>query len=386
MSCSTATGSQFLVDLCNPDERGPINTAMTYLFPYSAVVSLLLLSACGNANSNQPDAGPVSCTTHDQCGSNVCLPDGSCSDGSNVAYVDPQGTDNPRCARETPCATLSSALGKQPYIKVSGTVVDSVTIVDKTVAILADPGAKITGRGPGSIIVILGRSQVAIFDLEISGATGDRAHGLVAEVLDPGSVTLRRVTISDCSGRGLLSNDSKIHISQSTIRNNSSGGALISAISASATAQFINNFVYRNGSPTSEFSGVVLFGGIGPADPSKMALIDMAFNTVVDNESMAVTGGLRCRGQVIASNNLIFRNKVPLPMTDPQVDGDCNVGASLLTAPEKPGFTTDYHLTDRTPAVIVDAVDCSPAVATDIDGDPRPTGSKCDLGADEYKP
>jgi hypothetical protein len=44
----------------------------------------------------------------------------------------------------------------------------------------------------------------------------------------------------------------------------------------------------------------------------------------------------------------------------------------------------DYHLTASSPASVVDAAGACTGV--DFDGEVRPTGTACDLGADEYQP
>ena len=44
----------------------------------------------------------------------------------------------------------------------------------------------------------------------------------------------------------------------------------------------------------------------------------------------------------------------------------------------------DFHLRPASPAI--DAGTCTGAPPTDFDGDLRPTGTTCDIGADEFVP
>jgi len=44
----------------------------------------------------------------------------------------------------------------------------------------------------------------------------------------------------------------------------------------------------------------------------------------------------------------------------------------------------DWHLRATSPCI--DTGTCAGAPTTDIDGDPRPTGAGCDIGADEFVP
>jgi hypothetical protein len=50
----------------------------------------------------------------------------------------------------------------------------------------------------------------------------------------------------------------------------------------------------------------------------------------------------------------------------------------------EPRLDRTYHLTAASP--LIDAGSCTFAPATDLDGDPRPSGASCDIGADEFVP
>jgi len=60
----------------------------------------------------------------------------------------------------------------------------------------------------------------------------------------------------------------------------------------------------------------------------------------------------------------------------------------VVDLPANPGFVggTDYHLTADSPATILDVIDCADKHLEDYDGELRPQGAKCDLGADEFRP
>src|SRR5262249_3760003 len=65
------------------------------------------------------------CQLHSECTSMACLPDGSCADGTAVAYVASVaqgGTVNPDCTQGTPCTLISTAVATgRPYVRVKGT-------------------------------------------------------------------------------------------------------------------------------------------------------------------------------------------------------------------------------------------------------------------------
>lgn len=367
-------------------------------------IAILYTAACTVPN---PDYPPRCNAKHSDCASNVCQPDGRCAVADEVAYVDPSGINGTSCTQEMPCTSLQAALvTKRPYVKMTGTTDAHVSIVDQDVTVLADPGAKLTSKTAGNLLIVGGQSHVSIFDLVITGATGNAdpaGAGVVLPMVNTATLSLEHVTISNSAGSGLIAyggvvnatkctisgnaitgigiEGGELNVAQSTIRNNGEGGIYIKAPTA---LQITNNFIYGNGSPTSNAGGLYLEGNANSAAANKVE-----FNTIVDNQANSApaeaAGGVICKvAGFVASNNLIFRNAGG--PSSPQVSGTCTYKTSLLTAPANPGFAsaTDYHLTAQTPDSIIDKGDCD-GTEVDVDGDGRPRGAACDLGADEFR-
>jgi hypothetical protein len=57
-----------------------------------------------------------------------------------------------------------------------------------------------------------------------------------------------------------------------------------------------------------------------------------------------------------------------------------DLGSNVTVDPQLAGF----KLAATSP--LIDAGSCTGAPMTDFDGDPRPTGAGCDIGADEFAP
>lgn len=380
---------------------------------------------CGTDNTCK------ACTMHNQCASDVCLPDG-CSAENNVAYVASNGK-GAACTKDLPCSSLQIALDtRRPVVKMTGTIADNVTITNQTVTIAADPGAQLTRSTTGKLITIAGNSKVTIYDLELTGAQSSPASTGCALWMKNGGapeVTLQRVTMSSndwCpasnesagtltvlqstahdNGAGIVAvyggalniiestiyntrmshaigSTGPLYVTRSTIRDNRSGAIFMGTSPISFTIS--NNFIVRNGSA----SDPTLLGGIIVyADNSGTNKIE--FNTIADNTSTnsdttnnsVLGGGISCvkgTGSFTANNNIIVRNR---NAAVPSATADCNAGNSFV-GPGDPGFVspTDYHLSLRTPADIVDKASC-PGNTVDVDGEQRPIGAGCDLGADE---
>jgi hypothetical protein len=334
------------------------------------------------------------CSAHAQCGSSVCLPDGSCASDTSVAYVAPAGTDG-ACSKSAPCKTLDAALKQgRAYVKMArGLVKDTktTTIDGQSVTILADAGAQLDRDGDGPVLVVTSAgAAVQIYDLEITGATGAAGADGIQLTANGGnpSLGLTRVTVDGNQGNGITAVGGSLTVSQSVISTNQGGGIIMTGSGTLFTIK--NNFIYQNGN-----SATASVGGLSLVPTGTSSL---EFNTIVDNRAKIAgtsAGGIFCdEPGFVAAHNLIFRNTGGTN-GNVQTVGVCTYGDSFnmtgaSIVDNAPGFAHpnalpyDYHLTATSPTSIVDAAGACTGV--DFDGDTRPIGAACDLGADERKP
>ena len=334
-----------------------------------------------------------SCGKHTDCASAACLPDGSCAAETLVAYVAATGTGT-ACTKSAPCGTLAAAISKaQAYVKVASSgaaITDTqVTIVDsKAVTILADEGAKVDrSNDGGAVLKVQGTADVKIFDLEITGASGGGGNGIDVDASGTPKLALTRVKLTGNQGLGLSAQGGAVTISQSTISGNVGGGISIS----NAKFEITNNFVVANGSSDmlsgSDFGGLSLSA---PAGANRLERNTIAYNHAKQGTLLAA--GVACSvTNLIAPGNIVTANNEGLSFPA-QVKGVCTYGNSFVDMGSEANtlkfksITTnppDFHLTKDSPSSILDAGGACTGV--DVDGDTRPQGGACDLGADEYK-
>jgi hypothetical protein len=391
------TGSMACVQ-CTPDQAGACSGKTP---------------VCGDDHSCR------GCSAHSDCpGSDTCLPDGSCADPEQTAYVQAGGTGAPPCAKATPCGTLQEGItavnATRPYIKVSnagGGVLapNATTTIDgKSVIILAEPGAKLDRTGDGVNLEVRNTgADVQIYDLEISGASGaGTGFGLSLPAGTTATITLTRVKVSGNQAGGITTSGGSLTVSQSTISGNNGGGVSATggtltlsqstisvnigggiSIATGVNFDITNCFIVRNGNSTTTSVGGIYLGGSGSTSV-------LAFNTIVDNQAKngsVVAGGVLCDDPgFAASNNIIAHNFVnnEANQSNSNTLGLCTHSSTTIAStvaglnfvsPDNEPY--DYHIQRGSSAI--DQATTPSTLAVDVDGDSRPQGNARDRGADE---
>jgi Right handed beta helix region len=329
------------------------------------------------------------CTTHADCDTRACLPDGSCGDDTRVAYVHPAGDDNLFCTSAAPCTRVSRALATgRPYVKIVGTIDEQVVVGGQVVTLLGGPDAKLTtfASGPGTIVTVRGDgTSLTIYDLSISDALG----GIGLQILAGGSpsVALVRAKLINNQGGGILAEGGgDLTVTQSQISRNVGGGITVN----DGTFAVVGNVFYGNGTQLSSAGALYI------ATPRGGRRLE--FNSFHLNAASAGIGpALHCAtGTTIAARNNIMSDNEATSGSD-QVGGNCTHAYSIVRPgplPSGPGNTSadpmfvsqtigDLHIRPGSPArgTADPGSNLTGLAARDLDGDVRT--SPADIGADE---
>jgi Right handed beta helix region len=350
---------------------------------------------CGDDRRCRP------CSAHADCASAACLPDGSCGDEALVAYVTQDAPDSAPCALQAPCGSVARGLATgRPYLKLRGRFAGSLVFsAGRKVTLLGATGAQLSAEANAAIITARdGGTEVTLHQLTLADASGDAGYGLL---VPPGAgaptVHLSQVTVLNNQAGGLSVAGGALTISRSTFLGNAGGGLMISG----------NGTTFQIGDSVFAYNGRALgnlrspLGGVAITANSEGSRFER--NTVVFNESDGITfrGGVSCNAPMAtAAGNLIYHNVEPDGIgglkndlsTQRNPAPSCAFADSLALAaePGNLGFRSpvlpplDFHLTAASPPSVRDAGGA--CTGTDLDGDGRPQGGACDLGADEYRP
>ena len=367
------------------------------------------------------------CDSHSDCASDACLPTGSCAAEAEVVYLKQGGTPGGgmNCTKAAPCGTLDTAIGQtmmttRPYIRVIGAITNaSADIAGKKVVFLGEKtpaGSSLRGGDPAGdpAILTLGiNGQVELHNMTLSDSDGPgvRVDGAGSTLLlshskiesadeegiliSNGVVTVSDSEVSTCgvpgggngARRGISLVLGELTVSRSKISENGGGGVVVAQ-----EQKFVitNSFIVGNR----------INGGFSTTTPGAGSKFE--FNTVADNRDEVGNGqndagGIFCDDSTFTfPNNIIFRNLGGSNGSGfLQTAGNCKFDGSLISSNSQAeagslGFLKDtvprdYHLTAASPATVRDVAGVVCTGLKDVDGDERPEGAACDLGADEYK-
>jgi hypothetical protein len=300
---------------------------------------------------------------------------------SEVGYAVPRPLAHADCSAESPCGLLAAVAGNWRYVIPSGNFTEPLPIA-RTVSLQAEPGTASFSRMDKGAVLSISNATVDItvdmYGLEISGGAQIKTDGVF---IQSSKVSLRRVTISNLSGRAVVANGSSLKLTQSLITGNEGGGVLIS----NSTFEIMNNLFAFNGLDGDTGSA---FGAISISTPPSSdnrldfnGLYENMAQTGVGSAIDCVAGAFTARNNILASENdsavgpfISGSCSHEFTISPPRtlLPGTGNKSASttaLFVAPS----ASDFHVRRGSPAL--GAADPSSPLsgdaAQDLDGAPR---------------
>lgn len=315
---------------------------------------------------------------------------GLCARGSDIEIWDSVIISN---AASTDASTTLSAYGGGVSVELS---IGAHSVSLRENQFLDNVGhVSAQGRGGGIYLAALTNAEVLTNTLRgnratLSNASSGWGGGLDIESCSGVYVAGNRIedngTHANPSysgyGGGVYVYGSDAHLARNTIVSNttSQGGGIF--IRSEQPVTLSNNLIARNG----PYGGGVRVTEYYTPSVSRALLVN---NTIVDNSPSGVVAHLY--GIVTLTNNLIAGHAAGLETLTPfssTLSADTNLfwntsdpitGTNGLR--QEPRLTANYHLGQNSPAL--DAGVTIPWLTIDLDGRPRPQGSKYDIGAFE---
>lgn len=339
------------------------------------------LDVCG------ADGACHTCTKDSECDSQACEA-GQCIASADVLYVSTTGTDAGTCTQAAPCKTLTYAVTQsravaQHIVMAGGTYNATADIT------ISHPGSGTTSwtlHGNNSTIIGGGTSLLRGSDVSLSDLTFV-SYGLGITNLDGHSLTLLNapdlVAQGSTTFHDLTATNTNFYIGFL-----SSSGHSLSIYRAKISNGFIktsrqgNSLTLENVSMHVASGPTLSFPEINVSGSAKFSsfLSDAGTEPVAD----CGTNGSYTMDRVIAY----------APGTNRAAIAKCLVTSSIvgpmaynLNSHSDPQFAdTTLHIMSTSPAKDATACDSDAEAKVDFDGDARPIGSQCDIGADEFKP
>lgn len=310
----------------------------------------------------------VGCAVDADCASDACLPEGSCADAADVLYASPAGGGT-ACTAEAPCTfedAIMEAVGQRNVIRLASGTYGPVVIA-KPVRVLGT-GATISRASAGPAVDVGGGGTVDLVGLQVTGgAPTVRCQGA--------TLIATRLAVSLSDGYGVESSCT-LTLTRSRLSLNTGGALRITG----GDIAIRNNVIFRNGSLDLQQQPVDITASSGT-----FHFNTVAFNTVKGNTEPGVT----CNGDVDADGNLITNNDAGGGFNRAQVRGTCRFESSYVERGSGANtigwvdITSDFHLTPGSPISVLNVPGVTCTGIDDLDGQQRPKGTGCDLGADE---
>jgi hypothetical protein len=330
-----------------------------------------------------------------------CTPGATCVNGNtcvapqDIAFAAPTAAPGQLCTMDDPC-TLSEALQKvatssiqtiqlvsssAPYSDGPYTISGSTTVTITPAPGL--PGVPAISSNTGPIFSISTSGKVEIDSVVITGSNDDGVK------CRSGSLVLSQDEISSQHKYGVDSSGCTIDVDRSRIHGNDTGGLYFN----DSNIDVYDNFVYDNGTDNTQHGAVDVEGQTN----GKLQFNTISYNDAKQAESKGQQdgiGGLNCQniGQVDARSSIISGNTGTQYLYIKVLGvSNCDLSPTYTSDDDAIHFVMsdspyDLHLTSRTPnqTIVDNPSACTGDVTIDIDGEQRPKGPYCDLGADEY--